>query len=254
MLWTGVNPPVPPPGERDGLAGVFGLWLLRRRRRPVDALLRAEIDARRAAGQDRSDVIGRLLGADPPLSTDEVLDELVTLLMPSHESGPAGQTWVLDRHAREPEFAECFATGADDDARSDAFIREALRLRPAVHSVVRKLTVPMEVLGQRLPAGVIASIPTVLVHRDPRAFPDPDAFRPERFDQGSPAEAPLLPFGGGARRCLGEPLTLIAIRTVLPAILRRVRLRPVSLQPERMVVRGTVAAPHRGALAIALER
>jgi cytochrome P450 len=255
MLWTGVNPPLPPPGEGDGLLGVFGTALLNRRRKPVDQLLTAEIEARRAGGQDGSDIIGCLLRADPPMRTEEMLDELVTLLMPAHESGPAGLTWVLDRLCRTSEFADRFATaGGDDDPRNDAFVREALRLRPAVHSVVRRLTVPMDVLGHHLPAGVIATIPTVLVHRDPQAFPDPDAFRPERFLSGDGADAPDIPFGGGARRCLGEPLALTAISSVLPTILRRVRLRPVSPHPERMIARGTAAVPHRGALAVARER
>ena len=93
-------------------------------------------------------------------------------------------------------------------------------------------------------------VPVVLVHRDPTAFPDPDSFRPERF-LDAPAGLPHLPFGGGARRCLGEPLAHAEIEAVLPAILRRVRLRPVSPRPERGVVRGTVLVPHRSGLAIA---
>jgi cytochrome P450 len=255
MLRTGINPPLPPPGEGDGLLGVFGKALLNRRREPVDRLLTAEIEARRAGGRpDASDVIGSLLRADPPLPADVVLDELVTLLMPAHESGPSGLTWVLDRLAREPDFADRFAEAGDDDPRKDAFVRESLRLRPAVHSVVRRVIAPMEVIGQRLPPGVIATIPTVLVHRDPDAFPEPDAFRPDRFLSPSQADAPDIPFGGGARRCLGEPLALTAIRSVLPVILRRVRLQPVSPEPERMVARGTAAVPHLGALAIASER
>jgi cytochrome P450 len=94
----------------------------------------------------------------------------------------------------------------------------------------------------------------VLVHRDGRAFPDPDAFRPERFLSADAADTPYLPFGGGARRCLGQPLAETEIRSVLPAILRRIRLRPIWPQPERMVVRGTVAVPHWSELAIAHER
>jgi cytochrome P450 len=254
MLWTGVNPPLPPPGEGDGLVGRFGKAWFDRRREPVDEVLSAEIEARRAQGHNRSDVIGVLLAADPPLAMDDVLDELVTLLMPAHESGPAGLTWVADRLARVPEFADQFASAGDDDARTGAFVRESLRLRPAVHSVVRRLTVPTEIAGQQMPAGVIATIPTVLVHRNPQAFPDPDAFRPERFASGTTNDAPDIPFGGGVRRCLGEPLALTAIRSVLPAILRRVRLRPLSIEPERMVARGTATAPHRGALAVATDR
>ena len=254
MLMTGINPPLPPPGEGDGLLGVFGKALLNRRRRPVDRLLSAEIEERRAGGEDRSDVIGALLRADPPLRMEEVLDELVTLLMPAHESGPAGLTWVLDRLGREPEHAERFAAADGLDAGQDAFVREALRVRPAVHSVVRRLIAPMEIAGTPLPPGVIATVPTLLVHRDAQAFPEPDTFRPERFESGTAGDAPYLPFGGGARRCLGEALALTAIGSVLPTILRRVRLRALSPQPERMVVRGTVAAPHRGALALASDR
>ncbi|MCW3004512.1 MAG: cytochrome [Conexibacter sp.] len=255
MMWTGVNPPLPPPGEGDGLAGVFGKALFRRRRQPVERLLSAEIEARRGDRRPAgSDVIASLLEADPPLSTDEMLDELITLLMPAHESGPAGLTWVLDRLAREPEAAEHFAAAPDDDPRSDACVREALRLRPAVHSVVRLLIAPMDIAGHRLPPGVIATIPIPLVHRDPQAFPDPNAFRPDRFLSGGAAEGPHLPFGDGPRRCLGEALALIQIGSVLPAILRGVALQPLSPQPERMVVRGTVLAPHRGALAVAADR
>jgi cytochrome P450 len=255
MLRTGVNPPLPPPGAGDGLLGVLGKALLKWRRQPVDRVLRAEIEARRAGGQDGSDVISCLLRSDPPMSMDDMLDELVTLLMPAHESGPAGLTWVLDRLARDPDFADHFALAGAGDARSDAFIRETLRLRPSVHSVVRRLIAPMEILGHHLPPGVIATIPTLLVHRDPQAFPDPEAFRPERFlADGAAAEAPLIPFGGGVRRCLGEPLALAEIHSVLPTILRRLRLQALSPQPERMVVRGTVASPHRGALAVAHDR
>jgi cytochrome P450 len=253
MLWTGVNPPVPPPGQGDGLMGVFGMTLFRRRRQPVERLLNADIESR-GGEHDPADIIGRMLRADPPMTRGAMLDELVTLLMPAHESGPAGLTWVLDRLGREPAFADQFAAAGNGDLRNDAFVRETLRLRPAVHSVVRRLLVPMDVLGHRLPAGVIATIPTLLVHRDPQAFPDPDAFRPQRFLSDGARDTPHIPFGGGARRCLGEPLALTAIGAVLPAILRRIRVRPLSPEPERMVVRGTVAAPHRGALAVASAR
>jgi len=98
---------------------------------------------------------------------------------------------------------------------------------------------------------VVAVAPIVLLHRNPQAFPDPDTFRPERFANGTSADAPFLPFGGGARRCLGEPLAHALIASVVPAILRQVHLRPVWPQPERMVVRGTVLVPHRSGLAVA---
>jgi cytochrome P450 len=63
-----------------------------------------------------------------------------------------------------------------------------------------------------------------------------------------------MPFGGGARRCVGELLAQAEIATVLPAVLNRLRLRPLARRPERMVVRGTVLVPQRGGLAIAWSR
>jgi cytochrome P450 len=142
-------------------------------------------------------------------------------------------------------------TAPDGDAFTDAIERETLRLRPAVHSVVRHLTRPTTIAGHELPAGVSVMVPMVLVHRDPTAFPDPDAFRPQRFFGGGGDGGPLLPFGGGARRCLGEPLAHAMIGMVLPTVLNRVRLKAVTREPERMVVRGTVLAPHRSGLVTA---
>jgi cytochrome P450 len=63
-----------------------------------------------------------------------------------------------------------------------------------------------------------------------------------------------VPFGGGARRCLGQALAQLQTETLVPAILSRVRLRPVSRRPERQIVRATVLPPHRSALMIARAR
>jgi cytochrome P450 family 135 len=67
-------------------------------------------------------------------------------------------------------------------------------------------------------------------------------------------ELPLLPFGGGVRRCLGEPLAHALIGTALPTVLHAVKLKPLWPEPERMVVRGTVTVPHRSELVVASDR
>jgi cytochrome P450 family 135 len=253
MLWTPGNPPLPPPGSGSGLSGALGTRLFARRAAPVERLLAAELDARRRAGDwAQDDVIGCMLRAEPPLTTDEIVEQLVPLLMAGQEPPAAALTWLLDRLAREPEIAERFAAAPGDDrAWREAVVGEMLRVRPAVHSVARRLTAPLALDGHRLPAGAVAVAPIVLLHRDPRAFPDPDTFQPERFANGASADAPFLPFGGGARRCLGEPLAHALFAGVVPAILTQVRLRSVRPQPERMVVRGTVLVPHRSGLAVA---
>jgi cytochrome P450 len=130
--------------------------------------------------------------------------------------------------------------------RRDAIARESLRLRGPAIAALRRLIAPREVAGHQLPAGVTVMLPTPLLHRDPGAFPDAKAFRPERWPAAP--ETTYLPFGGGARRCVGEALARAYLDVVVPAVLRRVRLQAVLREPERMVPRGTILVPHRGAL------
>jgi len=258
MLWTPGNPPVPPPGRYAGLLGALGKKLFDRRAQPVARILAAEIDARRTNdGGDEGgtiDVIGAMLRATPDKPTTAMVDELVPLLMAGQEPAAAGLTWILDRLVRNPELAEHFVSSPPDDPLRTATVREALRLRPAVHTAARRLTEPRAIGGHELPMGAMAAVPIVLVHRDRDAFPDPDAFRPERFLDEDLSKLPYLPFGGGPRRCLGRWLARAEIGTVIPAILRRLDLKPLSRDPERMVVRGTVLVPQRSAQALARRR
>jgi cytochrome P450 len=126
----------------------------------------------------------------------------------------------------------------------EAFIAEVLRLRPSASAVLRELTSPATIAGHALPAGTTVALPSALLQRDPVAFPDPDALRP-----GRPTEnVPYFPFGGGTRRCIGEPLARAELRTLIGLI---PPLRAVHPRAERMVVRGTVLVPHRSALVTA---
>src|SRR4051794_3900144 len=254
MLWSPGTPPMPITSGDRGLLGVLGERLYRRRRAPVEALLREELAARHAAGgaQDGAlDVISCLLRAEPRRTDEEIVQEILPLLMAGQEPAAIGLTWLLDRLARHPEVAERFSPATDP--AHGAFINETLRLRPAVHSVVRPLKAPLTVAGHELPPGAVVALPIPLVHRDPRVFGDPDTFRPERFADGVHPDA-FVPFGGGARRCLGQALAQLQATTLVPAILSRVRLRPLSREPERQIVRATVLPPHRSALMIARSR
>jgi cytochrome P450 len=92
-------------------------------------------------------------------------------------------------------------------------------------------------------------VPSTLLHRDRRGFEDPDAFRPERWRASPPLRAPYFPFGGGARRCVGEHLAHAELATVVPAFLRAACPVPLAPRPERMVQRATVLVPRYGLLA-----
>jgi cytochrome P450 family 135 len=247
MLWTPGNPPLTLPGPGDGAAGRLGEALFERRQAPVVDLLAAAVEARRSERSEEVDVLGCMVGASPSLSTEEIVDELMSLLMAAQEPPAIALTWILDRLGREPRRVEGFCADPRSEP-SDAFVREVLRLRPPASAALRRLTEPLEVDGRVLPAGATTMVPTSLMHRDPRFYSDADRFAPERWLAGQPAH-PYFPFGGGARRCVGEPLARAEIEEALPAVLEQIRIVPLSGQPERMVQRATVLVPRRGLIA-----
>jgi cytochrome P450 len=247
MLQTPGNPPVTLPGKGDGLAGELGQKLFERRQRPVVEQLSRAVEARRADAADDTDVLGCMVAARPALETAAIVEELMSLLMAAQEPPSIALTWLLDRLAREPDLAERFRTAPGGEL-ADAVIRETLRLQPPASGVLRTLRGPLEVGGWVLPSGADVLVPSTLPHRDPRTFAAPDEFRIERWADGADAAGPFFPFGGGARRCIGEALAHAEIETVVPAVLGAVRLRPLAAEPERMVQRATVLVPRRGLL------
>ncbi|HEX3360284.1 MAG TPA: cytochrome P450 [Solirubrobacterales bacterium] len=208
--------------------------------RPVEDEALAEVRRRRAEPiPARPDVVSMLIAArredGSPLGEEELRDELVTLL----SDGPTSTSlaWAFERLLRNPEtLARARAEIADDedDAYLDAVVKETLRLRPPVPVVVRRLLEPMRIAGRDLPAGTIVAPCIHLLHRDPRHYPDPLRFRPERFLETPPGTYTWIPFGGGTRRCIAAPYAQLEMKRVLEAILAAVDLQPVDTRGERV--------------------
>jgi len=213
------------------------------RKRPLERLLAKEVDARRSRGAHGEDVLGRLLAAE--LSTERILEEVVTLMMAAQEPPSIALAWTVERLARHPALAADYVAAGEDAPLRQAVFRETVRLRPSALAVLRRLDEPFEAAGHLLPPGTAAMVPLPLLHRDPRFFPDPERFRPQRWLEMDSVPSVYLPFGGGARRCLGEALAEAEAATIVPTILSEVRLRPLWPREERMVLRGTVLVPHR---------
>jgi cytochrome P450 len=248
MLWTPGNPPLTLPGKGDGAFGELGQLIFERRRAPVARQLARAVEARRAEGDGgEDDVLGRMIAAEPPLRMEEIADELISLLMAAQEPPSIALTWLLDRLGRDPLLADRYAADPRGEL-ADRVVRETLRLRPPAAGVLRRLRQPMRVGGWDLPAGVNLLGSSVLVHHDPRLFPQPERFRPQRWETGEAAEQAYFPFGGDARRCIGEPLARAEIETVAPAVLATVRLDPLAAEPEPMVQRATVLVPRQSLL------
>jgi cytochrome P450 len=236
----------------------FGPW---RRylqvQRQVDALLYAEIADRRVQADlaERTDVLSRLLVGDPAQSDEQLRDHLITLLLAGHETTASTLAWTLHDLARRPELLARVQRAADedDDAYLEATIKEAMRLRPVIAEVARRLNAPARVAGYDLPAGVVVFPSILLVHQRADVFPDATEFRPERFLGRNPPPATWIPFGGGLRRCLGASLAMVEAQAVLKAVLRRADISPGGAE-ERTRTRNITSVPARGARLVIFRR
>lgn len=248
LLTTPGNPPTTLPGPGDGLAGALGQKLFERRQAPLARALAEAVEARRGEpGGEQPDVLGCMVAAEPALSTGQIVEELASTLMAAQEPPAIALAWVLDRIAREPELEAVFRTEPEGE-RADAAIAETLRLRPPASAALRRLSAPFELGALTLPAGIGVMLPTSLLQRDTRGFQQPDRFLPERWWDRRPGPGFYFPFGGGDRRCIGEPLARAELAAVVPAVLAAVRLTPLAAEPEPMVQRATVLVPKRGLL------
>jgi cytochrome P450 len=232
----------------------------RRRLRTVDELVYSEIESRRRAADlaEREDVLSMLLQAsheDGGAMTDEELrDELMTLLVAGHETTATALAWTVERLVRHPHVLERLAADPDDDDYLDAIVKESLRLRPIIPLVARRLQEPMEIGGHLLPAQAVITPSVWLMHRRPDVYPDPEAFRPERFLDQPAGTYTWIPFGGGVRRCLGASFALFEMKQVLAAIVRQVALRPAADAGERVARRAITFTPEKGATVVVEER
>jgi cytochrome P450 len=224
------------------------------RRAAVDALIEAEIARRRADPglEAREDVFSTLLcapdAAGDGLSDGEVRDELLTLLLAGHETTATGLAWAFDLLLHTP--AVLARARAGEERYLDAVAREALRLRPVIPAVGRVVRgEPFRLGPYEIPEGVEINPSIRTIHSRPDLYPEPQAFRPERFLAGNPPDTyTWVPFGGGARRCLGASFALLEMRLVLGRVLERAggALRAARPELERPRLRTITLGPRDG--------
>lgn len=211
----------------------------------VEAGLTAVIRARRA-GEPGDAILDELIAAGS--GEDELRDQLVTLLAAGHETTAGALSWALERLARHPEVLARLRE--DEPGYADAVVKEVLRTRPVLTIAARKLVAPFELGGWELPPGVHVAPCIYLTHRRPELYPEPTAFRPERFlGEQAPDSYAWIPFGGGVRRCVGAAFAAMEMSEVLRAVAARVALRPGRPAAERMRRRSLTLTPeHRGSV------
>jgi len=234
-----------------------GIGLLDRATYPVIAARRAADDL-----DERTDILSMLLRATTedgePLSDRELRDELLTLVLAGHETTANSLAWTWERLVRTPDAYDRLREAVRDDERADdhieAAVVEGMRSRPVIPIIGRRPTVPWRLGDHVVPAGTPITISILLVHHREDLYPDPFAYRPERFLDHKPGTYEWIPFGGGTRRCLGASLAMAEQRVVVRAMAERLDLEPDRPEPEHAQHRNVTMIPARGARVVVRAR
>src|SRR5256714_3817697 len=222
------------------------------------------IEERRRTGRDHGDLLSMLLlaededGGGERLTAEQVWDEAVTLFIAGYDTIATALMWtwyLLSGHPEveaklHAELDEALKGGRaptfDDIKRlpyTERVLSEAMRIYPPAWRVVRRAVRDFKVGEYVIPSRALVVVCQYAMHRDPRYFPDPEAFDPERFTPEARAARPqfsYFPFGGGPRRCLGEGFALMEGVLLIATLARVWRLRlvpghPVEVLPEHLL-------------------
>jgi cytochrome P450 len=210
----------------------------------------------------RQDLLGRLLQAsdgEGSLSERAVQDEAMTLFLAGHETTALALTYALHLLARHPQaestlLAELEQVLAGRAPRLEdvallpytrAVLDEALRLYPPAWAIGRRPLHDVVVAGIAVPRGVEIFISPWVLQRDPRFFPAPAAFRPERWLSGVPARRfAYLPFGAGPRVCIGQHFALTEAVLLLATFVQSLRFELVGPPELELLAAATLRPRH----------
>ena len=228
----------------------------------VDEQLYAEIAERRADPglEERDDILSALILArfedGEGMSDAELRDQLMTLLLAGHETTATALAWTFDLLLRNAAPMQRLRDSLEDESEDylRATISESLRLRPVIPLAGRRLAKELSVDGLTLPAGTDVTPAIWLTHTRADIYPEPFAFRPERFLEEAPDTYAWIPFGGGIRRCLGASFAEFEMRIMLREVLTRCDLHKASPAPERIGRRNITLSPRGGTPVIVTAR
>lgn len=239
----------------------------------LDTMIYTMIAERRKDPTDRGDLLSMLLNATDPedasaasnTMTDQQLhDECVTVILAGHETTANALSFAVHLLAHHPEVQErLHAEAAEvlgsrtptaaDYARlpyATQVFAETMRLYPPVWTSGRSAAIQYEIAGYTIPVGAIILAPQFAVHRDPRFWPEPDVFDPERFTASAKAgrqRYAYFPFAGGSRQCIAEGLAWMEGTLVLAVVARDWRLTAPAGSPAEPELNPAVSLrPKRG--------
>jgi cytochrome P450 len=221
---------------------------IRHSQRKLDALIYTMIASRRASNRDHGDLLSMLLasqdleGGTGCMTDRQIRDECLTLLLAGHETTANGLSFIFYLMAKHPRIQQRVwqeATAVMQSGRADTtatamqiyerlpytqrVVSEALRLYPPVWVTARAVATPYVYRGMSIPRGSLLLVPQIVVHRDPRFYPEPMRFDPDRFLSAACQSRPryaYFPFGAGSRICIGENFAWMEAVLVLAEVVR----------------------------------
>ena len=233
-------------------------------KRQLDELLYTEIDTRlQHPDPSRTDILSMLMAsrteAGEALTKQELRDELIALLLAGHETTATAIAWSLywihrDTGVKEKLLAELDALSPNASPSEiaqlpylSAVCKETLRRSPvAMFTFPRVAQEPVDILGYHFEPETVFLGCIFLTHQRPDIFPNPTVFRPERFLERKFSPYEFIPFGNGARRCVGEALAQYEQKLAIATLLRNYTFRLAHQTPEKAKRRGVTLAPARG--------
>ena len=219
----------------------------------LDRTVEGFIASRRSRRDIGDDLLSRLLVAQHEdgtrMSDLQLRDEAMTLYLAGHETTALTLAWswyllsqnpnVENKLVSEWQHVLTGATPAADQLHrlpyTAAVIAESMRLYPPVYVIGREATDDLELGGYRVKRGYTVLMSQWVNHRDPRYFPEPEEFRPERWENGLAKRIPKFayyPFGGGQRLCVGSSFALMEAAIILAAVGQRYRF---TLDPDAVI-------------------
>jgi len=219
----------------------------------LDRIVYGLIEARRASGEERADLLGLLLAArdadsGEAMAERQIRDEVVTLMLAGHETSSTALGWTFLLLAQHPAIEDALveeltrelggrpATAADLPRLPylKQVVQESMRVYPPVWGLSRALAQDCEFGGYRIPRGAYVAILPYALHRHPAHWDEPERFDPSRFSpQRSESRHSYcyLPFAAGPRTCIGLNMAMLEIQLVLARLLPLFRVRPVPGHP-----------------------
>lgn len=245
--------PLPKPARTYGRYtpwGRLGEW-----RRRYDRVLNKLIDDARADPnlENRADVLALMLRSTyedgSAMSRNDLGDELLTLLAAGHETTAATLGWAFERLSRHPDVLAGLVAETDSDGNElrQATILEVQRTRTVIDLAGRRVLAPFFELGDWvIPQNYSLVVSISRLHANAEIFPDPDRFDPQRFVGVKPPSFAWIPFGGGARRCVGAVFANMEMDVVLRTVLRQFTIETTTADGEKWHSRGVAYTPKGG--------